>query len=336
MPKVIVQLVGGEEKVGEVLAFNANQPAFHLQEEKEGGRREARAIGMNMVRTIRFLKKEDMTESRLRTETIDQSTFAGTVAFKLMVEFKDGSVLNGTAIRYSPNDKGFFLIPLNPADKSERIYVNANEVKKVDAKRLLGKILVDQKKISDQQLHEGLNRQREHREKKIGTILRENALISDEQLEESLRKQREQPKLLGEILLEAGYITPEQLENALHIQHENKKKKLGQILVELKYLTPNDICIALATQCHCHWIDLSDVRIPPDVATSLPEDIVKKLEVIPVERRDDKVLVVATSQPQDPHIGEEIRKSTSLTVEMVAAYEVYIDEDIHLFFPDKD
>ncbi len=335
MPRVIVKLVNGEEKTGNVLAFNINQPVFHLQEEKEGGRLEAHTIGLDMVKSILFLTKEGLAGSHLRTETIDQSTFAGTVAFRLAVEFKDGSVLNGTAIKYNPNDRGFFLIPLNPADKSERIYVNARELKSVSAKKLLGKILVDQKKINEQQLHTGLARQTEHREKKIGAILREKQLISEKQLQESLDKQKERPKLLGDILLEAGYITHEQLENALRIQHEQRKKKLGQILVELKYLTPNDICIALATQCHCPWIDLSDVKIPPDIAASLPEDIVRRLEVIPVQRKEGNVLVVATSQPQDPHIGEEISRATNMAVEMVAAYEVYIDADIDLYFPRK-
>lgn len=64
-----------------------------------------------------------MSKSNLRTETIDQSIYAGTVAFKLMVEFKDGDVLHGTILKYTPDDKVFFLIPLNPGDKSERIYL---------------------------------------------------------------------------------------------------------------------------------------------------------------------------------------------------------------------
>ena len=156
-------------------------------------------------------------------------------------------------INIIPMTRGSILVPLNPADRYERIYVNALAVKRVDSRRLMGNILVDQKKITPTQLVHALRYQREKREKKIGVILAEHNFITHGQLEESLQKQTERAKYLGEILLEAGYITEEQLQYALTVQHENKKKKLGQILVELKYLAPNDICIALATQLHLGW-----------------------------------------------------------------------------------
>jgi type IV pilus assembly protein PilB len=162
----------------------------------------------------------------------------------------------------------------------------------------------------------------------------EKAIISEKQLQESLQQQKEKNKLLGEILLEAGYITDEQLEYALSIQRENKKKKLGQVLVELQYITPNDICIALATQFHCPWIDLSQVKIPLETASSLPEEVVRRLEVIPVEKKKNgNILVVATSQPQDPSVGLEVSKHTPLKVELVVAYEGDIDAAINSFYP---
>ncbi len=134
----------------------------------------------------------------------------------------------------------------------------------------------------------------------------------------------------------AGYISYEQLDYALNIQHENSKEKLGQILVDLKYLTPNDICIALATQLHLPWIDLSDKSISPEVATSLSEEVVRRLEVIPVERKGKDILVVATSQPQDPNILLELMKITPLKVELVVAYEGYIKSNIDYFFPKRE
>lgn len=196
--------------------------------------------------------------------------------------------------------------------------------------------MVDHEKISPSQLDQALQYQRERREKKIGTILKEEKIISEEQLQESLQRQKEKAKLLGEILIEAGYVTPEQLEYALNIQRENREKKLGQILVELKYVTPTDICIALATQLHFPWVDLSQVKIPPEIATSLPERIVRECGVIPIEQKGDDTLVVAASTPQDPDIWREIRKSTALKVELVVAYEGYIDEAINYHFPPRN
>ena len=59
--------------------------------------------------------------------------------------------------------------------------------------------------------------------KRIGEILCENDSISQSQLKESLEKQKNcknQP--LGQILLDMGYITPEQLSDALLMQEKSQ------------------------------------------------------------------------------------------------------------------
>lgn len=335
MPKVLVKLQNGEELNGNIQSFNANLPTFHLHVVGDQGKMENVAVKMDSVKAIFFLKKEAGDDSIIHVETIGQSVFAGTFVFRLHVEFNDGELIHGSAHKYNSNDKGFYLVPLNPADRYERIYVNALAAKRVDSRRLMGKILLDQKKITEPQLDHALRHQREKREKRIGAILREHNFITQEQLEESLRKQTERVKYLGEILLEAGYITEEQLQSALHVQQENQKKKLGQILVELKYISPNDICIALATQLYLPWADLSAVKIPAEIATALPEEVIRNLEVIPVERKDD-TLIIASADPQEPGLKEEIIPYTNLKIELAVAYEGYIESAINRFFPKKD
>jgi hypothetical protein len=336
MPKVTAKLQNGEEKTGEVMLFNINQPTFQMQADRGDGTKENLTIRMDTVKTVLFLKKDEGEGTRLHTETIAQSTYAGNMAFRLVVEFQDGEVISGSTLKYNPNDKGFFIVALNPADRSERIYVNALAAKNVDCKRLLGKILVDQNKITQDQLTESLKYQQEQREKKIGAILTEKEIINEQQLLEFLKQQKETNKMLGEILLEAGYIGVGQLEYALHIQQENRQKRLGHILVELKYLTPSDICIALATQFQKSWIDLSQMKIPPEIAASLPEDFIRKYEVIPVEKKGKDTIVVATSQPQNPEILSVLSRLTSLNIEMVVAYEGYIIAAINACFPPKE
>jgi hypothetical protein len=333
MQKVIVKFQNGEEKSGEIMLFNLNQQVLQFYAYKNGGEKELQVVRMDTVKAILFLKKEETYGSHFRTETIENSIYAGTLAFRIVVEFKDGEIMSGSTLKYNPNDKGFFLVPLNPADRSERIYINAQAVKNVDCKRLLGKILVDQKKITQEQLVNSLKYQFEKREKKIGTILRENSIITQSQLEESLKKQKEKNKMLGEILLEAGYITQEQLENALKIQKENKKKKLGQVLVELKYITPNDICIALATQFHKPWMDMSDFVIPENIVKSIPVELITKYEIIPVDKKPDGTIIIASSNPDDAEIKSELSKLANIKTELVFAYEGYIESAIKKYFP---
>ena len=166
MPKIILKLQNGEEKTGEVLLFNINKPTFQMQADRGDGTKKTLTIRMETIKAVLFLKKDEGGGTRLRTETIDQSIYAGTMAFRLVVEFQDGEVINGSTLKYDRNDKGFFLVPINPADMSERIYVNAQAAKNVDCKKLLGKILVDQNKITHGQLAESLKYQQEQREKK--------------------------------------------------------------------------------------------------------------------------------------------------------------------------
>ena len=328
---IIVKLKNGEEKTGEVMQFNTSQPIFRMRADRDDGTKEALTIAMDAVKAILFLKSEEDKGTRLRPEAADQS--AESMDFRLVIEFQDGEVMSGSASKYNSKDKGFYITTLDPSDKIERIYVNAQSLKHVECKKILGKILVDQNKITEHQLRASLIYQREQRGKKIGAILKEQTIINDEQLYESLTKQRETNKKLGEILIEAGYIAGNQFDHVLSIQQEKRERRLGQILVELKYLTPADICLALATQFRMPWVDLSRIKITPEIAASLPEDVIKKLEVIPVEKKGDGTIVVATSRPQDSEILDDLKKSTEAHIELVVAYEGYIIAAINEFYP---
>jgi hypothetical protein len=346
MHHVIVKLLNGEEKRGDVFSFNMNSPVFYLQTKNKKGETGNQPIKIDLVKQIFFLKKKENNASILHKETIDQSTYAGALPYRLVVELKDGQIIDGSTNKYLPKDKGFFVVPLNPADKSERIYVNAKAVKDVDCKRLLGKKLIDQQKITVEEVEETFRQQRKQREereereeeerKETGISLPEKFITTEEKLEGTEGEIKEiKPKPLGEIILEAGYITSKQLEKALDKQKKGNNKRLGQVLVEFKYVTPTGICAALATQCHLPWVDLSSVNIPREVATALPENVVRELEVLPVQRKGN-VLVVATAQPQDPSIGMKISKHTPLAVELVIAYEEYIQSAIDRYFPAKE
>ena len=102
MQKIILKLRNGEEKTGEVLLFNINQPTFQMQADRGDGTKETLTIRMVNVKSVLFLKKDEGGGTRLRTETIEQSTYAGTMAFRLVVEFQDGEVISGSTLKYRP------------------------------------------------------------------------------------------------------------------------------------------------------------------------------------------------------------------------------------------
>jgi len=95
MHRIILKLLNGEERVGEVMLFNVNQPTFLMQAERGDGTKEALTIRMDAVKAVLFLKKDKGEDAHLRNETIKQSTYAGTMAFRLVVEFHDGEIISG-------------------------------------------------------------------------------------------------------------------------------------------------------------------------------------------------------------------------------------------------
>lgn len=333
MKRIVVSFADGRKKSGKVVVFNKEKMTFPIEVEVGAGQTEMQMIQLDEVKKIVFLKKEMPSTSTVHHETINQSTFAGPVSYKLAVEFQDGELLTGTVMKYSPEDKGFFLIPLNPFDPSERIYVNSRYIKNIDRKRLLGKHLVDDQVISEIQLKEALRVQAEQRSKKIGSIMVEENMIRQNQLDESLHRQKEKSIKLGELLVESGYITPEQLKKALRIQKDYQKKRLGQVLVELKYLTPNDICLAIASQLGYAWVDLNTMDISDEIIGLLPAEAIKQYEVIPIEIKGDGVLVVATAQPQDPEKQKGLAYLTHFKLEFVVAFDGYIVDLISKRFP---
>ena len=76
---------------------------------------------------------------------------------------------------------------------------------------------------------------------KIGKILVSQGYITQDQLYQSLK---EQSLRIGEVLVQEGRITQQQLQHALAIQ-KKKKRKLGEVLTELGYSKEEDIRWAL-------------------------------------------------------------------------------------------
>jgi hypothetical protein len=337
MSNVIIRFLDGTEKKGLIPFFNLAKQTFPFETRSNDGKSKIQTVvHIEEVKKIMFLKKgAEEDGGAIHKETISQTQFAGTIAYKLVVEMNDGEVLTGTTLKYSPGEKSFFLIPLNPSDPSERIYINSRCVAKVDQKRLLGRMLVDAKLISHSQLQTALDVQAESRKKRIGQILLEQELINRRQLDESLIKQRESRAMLGEILVEAQYISRDQLDRALFVQSGNRKKRLGQILVDLKFVTSEDICLALASQLGCSWVDLSKTKLTPEILALLPREAVLKYEVIPVEKKYDALLIVASAQPRDEEMRLAVSALTTLRTEFVVAYDGHIVEALEKYYGAK-
>jgi len=130
------------------------------------------------------------------------------------------------------------------------------------------------------------------------------------------------PKLkmrLGDLLVHEHIITNEQLMQALNSQKATGRK-LGDTLIELSYLSERQLLEFLAQQLDLPFLDISQRRIPSELASLLPEVHARRLRALVIEDRGDSV-VIGMSDPADLNAIDQLEhmlspKSLTLSVVM--------------------
>ena len=127
-------------------------------------------------------------------------------------------------------------------------------------------------------------------------------------------------KRLGDLLVDAGVVTKEQLGEALKKQRE-LGLRLGQTLIELKFTNENEIAEALHQQMGFTIARIREAKLAPEVIALLPESIVRKHNVLPVELDEDNpnILRVAMSDPLDILAMDDLGIVTNMQIEAMVA-----------------
>ena len=138
---------------------------------------------------------------------------------------------------------------------------------------------------------------------------------------------------IGDVLIAAGAITEEQLQEALVYQKENGGK-LGNVLVELGFISDQILITLLTQQLGIDYISLKGAKIEDSVVHLVPEPMIAKYRVMPVEIDPDNpnILKVAMSDPQDLDAIDDISLVTNLQVEPMLANESDINDAIGKYY----
>lgn len=138
---------------------------------------------------------------------------------------------------------------------------------------------------------------------------------------------------LGELLLYYGKITREQLDNALKIQRKSRKK-IEKILVEEGYVTEKDILEVLEFQLGYPHVDLNRFTINPKAISLIPESIVRRHDLIPIDIKD-RYLVVAMSDPLNLIAIDDLKLYTEYEIMPMISTRNSIKKAIDKFYRDK-
>lgn len=133
-----------------------------------------------------------------------------------------------------------------------------------------------------------------------------------------MAKETKRPQRLGDLLVHAGAITEEDLQQALEKQKKDPRR-LGELLVGEGIITERNLAQALAVQLKTNVVSLSRFRPMSDALQQVPEDVAKRLNVLPMSILDDGRLSIAMSDPLDIFAIDELRMLTGRDIQVSVA-----------------
>lgn len=127
-------------------------------------------------------------------------------------------------------------------------------------------------------------------------------------------------KRIGDVLIDANIITQEQLMEALEEQKKTGKR-LGEVLVDMKFTDETEIAEAMSQQMKIPLAKIREAKLAPEIIELLPENIVRKNNVIPfeVDENNPNILRIAMADPLDIIAVDDISIITNMQIEIMVA-----------------
>jgi type IV pilus assembly protein PilB len=141
---------------------------------------------------------------------------------------------------------------------------------------------------------------------------------------------------IGQILVDMGFISDEQLEMLLEEQQNRPGTLLGKIAQELNLVNEDQLVQALSEQMGMKVVELGDIALSADLVTKISESMAQLYRVIPI-LFEGNTLTVATCDPQNITIQDELRSMLGYNIRTVIATETDIKKTLDRFYAsDRD
>jgi general secretion pathway protein E len=133
-------------------------------------------------------------------------------------------------------------------------------------------------------------------------------------------------RLLGEILVAEGLTSPDAVERALARQRTTGEL-IGQALVALGVVTQDEVLRAVAAQQDLPYLPRDEMPSALPVLKNLSAKYLRTYAVCPVSIEAGQ-MTVATSDPRNPVVVDDLRQTTGLSVKLVISSPEAITEAI--------
>ena len=136
---------------------------------------------------------------------------------------------------------------------------------------------------------------------------------------------------IGQIFVDLGFISDEQLAMLLEEQNQNPGRPVGRIAIDMGLIDEDQLCLALAEQMNLQIIDL---EIPAEVHAEVSDAMAQLYKVIPL-RLADGTLTIATCEPQNLSMEDELRRFLGYDIRMLIATESQINKTIEKYYSEE-
>ena len=138
---------------------------------------------------------------------------------------------------------------------------------------------------------------------------------------------------LGQILVDLLYITDDHLEMLVEEQAQNPGQMIGQVAQEMGLITDEQLIEALGEQFNLKTIDIEGFTPPEDTRELVSNEMALLYRVIPLQLQDG-VLTVASCDPQNIAMQDELRRFLGVDVRLRVASEAQVLKSINKHFND--
>ncbi|MBC8402126.1 MAG: Flp pilus assembly complex ATPase component TadA [Candidatus Marinimicrobia bacterium] len=139
-----------------------------------------------------------------------------------------------------------------------------------------------------------------------------------------------QKKQLGQILIDAGIIDSNQLEEALQYKRDHNVY-FGKAIIAMGLLTEKELVETLSDQLELPFLDLMSFEIQNDVLKLVEEKLTQHYKIMPIFNIGSS-LTIATSDPLNVEVIDELSQKTGMEINLVLATESDIEQAIDLYY----
>lgn len=135
---------------------------------------------------------------------------------------------------------------------------------------------------------------------------------------------------LGDLLVQTGVITSEQLGQALEEQ-KRSGQRLGNILVKKGFFTEHNLIEVLEFQLGIPHVVIAKRQIDEEVLALVPENLVKKYKVFPVEKNKNR-LILGMLDPTDVFALDDLRLTLKMDIQPVIVTEDDLNQAVNKYY----